>query len=177
MDPASWTELRMMTTVKVPSDSHCALIHILSGMIYAAWNAMRGDLCNVWMACLPTNSLENRLLACKRNLWLHVHIHVSDSPGLWGVGGQFACPLINQVQICVWFLKPEVPAGNFHISFEAPTSALPLSINLTIIFFRLNVFKSVQKDEPNCTSLNSSMPPALLAPWELTTTGLLWAPG
>lgn len=118
---------------------------------------MPGDLWNIPVACLHTEP-KNRPLGCKRNL-LTPHLQSCQWLSGWTVGertGQFAHSVTNQSQLCVWFLKPEVPTGNFLVSFEVSTSALPQAINLAVIFFRLNDDTSIQTYEPNCTSPKSS---------------------
>ena len=134
-DLESRTELRAVMTVKVPSEavlpgSNFALSNTLSNMIRATLNGMRGDLWDsTWPVC--TQSLEIAPGLQKECLTPHVYSHQWPN---WvasgGRTGQFACLLTNQSQICVWFLKPEVPTGNFRVSFEVSTSALPQSITL-----------------------------------------------
>lgn len=107
-----------------PVGSSCALIHALHAMICAALNDMPGDLWNTPVACLHTEP-KNRPLGCKRNL-LTPHLQSCQWLSGWTVGertGQSAHSVANQSQLCIWFLKPEVPTGNFLVSFQVSTSA------------------------------------------------------
>ena len=131
-------------------DNSYVLVHTLYGTIYAALNDMPGDLWNIPVACLHTEP-KNRPLGCKRNL-LTPHLHSGQWLSGWTVGertGQFAHSVTNQSQLCIWFLKPEVPTGNFLVSFEVSSSALPQATNLMIIFFRLNDDTRIQTEEPD----------------------------
>lgn len=102
-------------------------------MTYATFNGMNEIA--TWPVC--THSLDIGPWAAKGML-NSVYIFTPETQ----LGGQSVC-----------FLKPEDPTDNFQVSFEVSASALPQSINLIIIFFGLNDFTYIKKDEPDPPSL------------------------